>query len=141
MTTRTQKYSNRFPKKRNVIDLTDTARRNHTPVVRNLDINPVTGARIYANTTSAEDRSLFRDPEKNSQAGPTFIMAGEDKGQASPEPYIPEDPEPQYEEGLEATRATIIKSETYYPASKTTITKRSMTPQEIADERGYSIFP
>ena len=66
-----------------------------------------------------------------------FITVNEDKGSLYPEPYQPPDPEPLYEEQLEATGATIIKSETYYPKSGITTNKRSMTHDEIADQRGY----
>lgn len=125
-------------KREQIIDLTDSARNNSTPVVRNLDVNPVTGARTY---TTAEDRSLFRDPERDSN-NPIFIMTtSEDKGQSHPEPYTPPEIEPQDEERLENMGATIHDSTTYYPASRQSISKRSMTPQEIADERGYYYRP
>ncbi len=45
------------------------------------------------------------------------------------------DPDGNYDEQLEATGATIIKSEVYFPASRTTITKRSLTRDESASER------
>jgi hypothetical protein len=46
---------------------------------------------------------------------------------------MPEDPEPDYEERLEAEGATVIESITHFPASNTTLTKRSQTPAEIRD--------
>lgn len=142
MVTRTQKYSNRFPKKENIIDLTDTSRNNKMPVVRTLEVNPITGERTY---TTAEDRSLFRDPESNQDSdnnNPIFIMTtGEDKGQAHEQPYTPPEIEPQEEERLESMGATIHDSTTYYPASNMSVSKRSQTPQERAEERGYHDFP
>lgn len=136
MVTRNQKYSNRFPKKENIIDLTDSAKNNKTPVVRTLDVNPVTGARTYTDTDSAIGDSTF-DNDDNDNSIP-IIITGEDKGE-NPEPYTPPEIEPQEEERLEAEGATIIDSTTYYPASKMSISKRSQTPQERADEMGYSL--
>jgi hypothetical protein len=46
---------------------------------------------------------------------------------------MPEDSEPDYEERLEAEGATVIESITDFPASNTTLTKRSQTPAEIRD--------
>jgi hypothetical protein len=52
----------------------------------------------------------------------------------------PQDPEPEFEERLEMEGATIIDSTTFFPASNTRLTKRSQTPAEIAEERGYHDF-
>jgi hypothetical protein len=66
-----------------------------------------------------------------------FMIASEDKGESypHPQPYVPEDIEPGYEEQLEAHGATIIDSTTYFPASRQSLSKRSMTPQEHAEQR------
>jgi hypothetical protein len=53
--------------------------------------------------------------------------------------YEKYNPEPMEVERLKMEGAQIINSTTYYPASNTTITKRSLTPQEIAEEKGYSV--
>ena len=57
----------------------------------------------------------------------------EDTGQGYDKPPEPQDPEPDYEERLEAEDATIIA--TRFPASGTTITKRSLTPKEWDEQR------
>lgn len=115
MTNHNRKYNNRQPKKDHVIDLTDTSRRNSMPVIRELDINPVTGCetvRVRAATDSgtSNDFSMF--------------ITVEDKGENPyPEPYPPQDPEPEYEERLEAEGATIHDSTTYFPASNRTLSR------------------
>lgn len=134
MVTRNQKYSNRFPKRDNVIDLTDSSRQNSTPVVRELDVNPITGCRTYKVLSADAAAAAANDNEDV----PIFIT-GEDKGQSHPEPYQPPEIEPQDEERLEAGGATILDSTTYYPASNMSVSKRSQTPQERAAERGYSL--
>ena len=121
MVTRTQKYSNRFPKRENVINLIDTGRNNITPVTK-----------VKAAIDSGNNST-------NYDVLPIFIT-GEDKGQSvHPEPYTPPEIEPQEEERLENLGATVLDSTTYYPASKISISKRSQTPQERAEERGYSL--
>ena len=44
--------------------------------------------------------------------------------------HFPEDPEPWFEEQLDDNGATITQSITHFPASNTTLTKRSMTSEE-----------
>jgi hypothetical protein len=66
-----------------------------------------------------------------------FIPDDRNKGNTYPEPYQLPEIESGYEEGLEAGGATVIVSSTYYPASGVTISKRSMTHDETADERGF----
>jgi hypothetical protein len=72
----------------------------------------------------------------NSHLPPIYI-AQEDKGSSYQEPYQPTDIEPGYEEHLENTGATIHSSITYYPASKVTTNKRTMTPEERRNEYTY----
>jgi len=79
--------------------------------------------------------------ERDSQMDFVVDTVPENKGLQSPEDEYDEkyNPEPMEDERLEMEGAHIINSTTYYPASNTTITKRSLTPQEIAEERGYSL--
>lgn len=68
--------------------------------------------------------------------GITFATAeNHDKELPNNNGPFPKDPNGYYDEHLETTGATIIKSKVYFPASKTTITKRSMTPQPHRAER------
>ena len=122
MVTRNQKYSNRIPKKESVsvINLTDLGRNNSMPATK---------------------LKAVVDTGSTSNDVPPIFMTVEDKGQSHPEPYMPPEIEPQDEERLENEGATILDSTTYYPASKISVTKRSQTPQEIAEERGYAFLP
>ena len=52
-------------------------------------------------------------------------------------PTPPRTPDGQFEEQLEAEGVTILNSTTYFPASKQTVTWKSKTPAEIAQEKGY----
>lgn len=94
-------------KRERVIDLTDIGRNNTMPVVREL-------------------RSLSDQPVSDNVIN--FVNEDRDIGH-SVSPDL-QDPDGSYEEQLEAEGATIHESTTYYPASGTTITKRSMTPVE-----------
>jgi hypothetical protein len=126
--------SSKAIKREEVIDLTDTGQNNTMPVIRELDQDPVTGLVTM--------RSII-DPDKNSafnNDSPVQFVVEDRHGSAYPQPYTPEDPDGGYEEKLEAEGAFIIDSTTYYPASKTSITKKSQTPAEIAEERGYHDF-
>jgi hypothetical protein len=118
--------------KEEIIDLTDTGNHNTMPVIRELDQDPVTGMATMRSIT---------DPPKNSAFDNEPVhFVEENKGTAYHEPYTPPDPDGGYEEKLEAEGAFIIDSTTYFPASKTTVTKKSYTPAEIAEERGYHGF-
>jgi hypothetical protein len=118
--------------KEEIIDLTDIGHNSSMPVIRELDQDPVTGLVTM--------RSATDPPKQGGAFNDTPIhFVEEDKGQGYPEPYTPPDPEPEADERLEMEGAFIINSTTYYPASKTTITKKSQTPAEIAEERGYSL--
>lgn len=109
-------------KKERIIDLTDYGRHNTMPVVRETDDEiPVLRS---INDSSTDDI----DPIN-------FIAEDSSQGYPQSQPINLVDPDGQYEEQLEAEGATIIDSTTYFPASKTTISKRSMTPEETAAER------
>jgi hypothetical protein len=130
-----RRMKNRRIRKREeeIIDLTDIGHNNSMPVIRELDQDPVTGLVTM--------RSITDSPTKNNAFNDTPIhFVEEDKGQGYPEPYTPADPEPEADERLEMEGAQIIDSTTYYPESRTTITKKSKTPAEIAEERGYHDF-
>jgi hypothetical protein len=114
-----QRITDRNPH-REIIDLTDSAMNNHTRVVRSrLD-------------SKSEHIGAFDSTG--------IIVIPEDKGLAYSKPNEPQDPEENYEEKLEAEGAHIIESVTHFPASGITITKKSQTPAEIAEERGYHDF-
>jgi hypothetical protein len=132
----------RMKKDSPIINLTDSGKHNNMRVVRDLQDDGTYRLRQVNWDGSLIPEENYQDP--NSIVGAAegnipqiFITAHEDKGSSYPEPYQPPDPEPGYEEQLEATGATIIKSETYYPKSGITTNKRSMTHDEIADEGGY----
>ena len=103
-------------KKERIIDLTDRGRNNTTPVVRELrslsDQSPAARASNAINFVNEE-----RDIGTTNKQGPNL-----------------QDPDGNYEEQLEAEGAFIVQSTTYYPASGTTVTRRSQTPAEIAEE-------
>jgi hypothetical protein len=125
---------NQRVRKEEVIDLTDIGHDNKMPVIRELDQDPVTGMVTMRSVT---------DPDKNSAFGANdspVQFVEEDRGSAYHEPITPTDPDGNYEEQLEAEGAFIIDSTTYFPASKTTVTKKSQTPAEIAEKRGYHDF-
>lgn len=94
-----------------IIDLTDTGSHNQMKVVRSkLD-------------SKSDHLGAFAE-------SPIEIIS-EDKGFIKIKfPQQPEDPEPDFEERLEAEGATIIDSTIFFPASNTRITKRSQTPVE-----------
>jgi hypothetical protein len=107
-------------KQHGVIDLTDMGSHNQMKVVRSrLD-------------SKSDHLGAFAD-------SPIDIIS-EDKGylESKIQRQMPEDPEPEFEERLEMEGATILDSTTYFPASNTRLTKRSLTPTEIAEERGYN---
>lgn len=115
--------------KEEIIDLTDMGNHNKTSVIR------------------ADNTRSILDP-KSEHVG-TFDSTGiivipEDKGyiesKLERQATTPEDPDGNYEEQLEAEGAFIIDSTTYFPASGTTVTRKSQTPAEIAEERGYHDF-
>lgn len=101
-------------KKERIIDLTDSNRNNTTPVIRELRSmsDPILGQANDSINFVNEDRDIGHSMGPNLQ-----------------------DPDGNYEEELEAKGVTVLNSTTYYPASRTTITKRSMTPEESAAER------
>lgn len=115
---------NKEPKEE-IIDLTDSGNRNKTSVIR------------------ADNTRSILDP-KSEHVG-AFEASGilvipEDKGLAYSKPYEPQDPDGDFEERLEAEGAFIIDSTTYFPASKTRITKRSQTVEERAQEREFNYY-
>lgn len=152
-------------KKERIIDLTDTGRRNKQSFVRRrreLVTDPDTGTEYWQEVpldVSQEDfengqwlRRRNATPNKvesteGDNAQPFILVANnEDRMKNAGMPtkqeheYEPQDIEPGYEEGLENRGATVINSTTYYPASGITTHRRSMTHDEIADERGYHDF-
>jgi hypothetical protein len=139
-----RKYNNHIPKQDKIINLTDSHRRNSTPAIRQMDIsvNPVTGTHTYTPTSRRRNPTNPNDMLSDSGSTTTFMIVPEDKGDGlstSKEQYQPPptDPEPNADELLEAAGATILDSTTYFPASKQSLSKRSMTPAEHAAERGY----
>lgn len=132
MNSSSRKYTNRRIRKEEVIDLTDTSGNNSMPVIRELEQDPVTGL--------VSMRSATDPPKQGGAFDDTPIhFVEEDKGQGYSEPYTPADPEPETDERLEMEGGFIINSTTYFPASNTRVTKKSKTPAEIAEERGYSL--
>lgn len=103
-------------KRERIIDLTDMGRHNTTPVIREL--------RSLSDSSPADTINIINENyEKDLEHSDTPNL---------------QDPDGQYEEELEAKGATILDSTTYYPASRTTITKRSMTPEEsLANREQY----
>jgi hypothetical protein len=100
-----------------VIDLTDGAGTNQMKVVRSkLD-------------SKSEHLGAFAD-------SPIHIIP-EDKGYLESKLLrkMPEDPEPDFERQLEAEGAQVIESITHFPASNTTLIKRSQTPAERVEQR------
>lgn len=118
-------------RKEEIIDLTDIGHNNKMPVIRELEQDPVTGVVTMRSINDSPVSTLDNEPIQ-------FIQ--EDKGQGYREPYTPPEIDGDYESKLEAEGAFIIESKTHYPASNTTVTKRSQTPAEIAEERGYHGF-
>ena len=109
------------------------------PAVRELETNPVTGCITIRSVIDQASSSSGRDDAFNDT--PLHFIE-ENKGSAlpdEPDSDLP-DPDGNFEEKLEKEGAFIIESKTYYPASKRTIVKRSQTPAEIAEERGYHDF-
>lgn len=85
---------------------------------------------------SASDPSSSID---NNDVG-FYVATSENKQKGlHKEDPLPDAPEPHDLEHLENTGATIIKSETYFPQSRQTVTTRSMTPEErrAEQERQY----
>ena len=114
-------YKRSSIKRERVIDLTDIGRNNTTPVVREL-------------------RSLNDLPPTQADAI-DFVKEDRDIGTTNKQSPNLQDPDgPFFEEQLEAQGATILDSTTYYPASKISITKRSMTPEESAAERAGQYY-
>jgi hypothetical protein len=135
-------------KKDNLINLTDIGRHNTTQarLVRDLQDDGTYKMR-YVNWDGSlipeenpQDPNALGATEGNNNT-PIFIIANEDKGSGYKQPYQPTDIEPGYEEGLKSGGATVHSSTTYYPASKVTTTKRLVTHDEIAAERGNSQYP
>lgn len=131
-------------KRDRIVNLTDSGRHNNMRVVRDLQDDGTYRLRqVNWDGSLIPEENPYPDPnaigavEGQQANGLPIFIAHEDKGSGYEEPYQPPDIEPGYEEHLENTGATIINSTTYYPGSKTTISKRSMTHDEIADERGY----
>lgn len=109
-------------KKEKIIDLTDTGRRNKTSVVRD------------TNTTATEFSTINRIRSLSDAPSPPsniIHLVDEDKDLGLIQQQGPNlvDPDGRYEEELEASGATVLNSTTYFPASRTTITKRSRTPE------------
>ena len=114
-------------KKERIIDLTDIGRHNSMPVLREDDDEiPVL-------------RSINDSP---AEAIDPVNFITEDSSQGYPQSQPPNliDPDGQFEELLEAEAATIIDSTTYYPASKTSISKRSQTVEERAEQRTFEYY-
>jgi hypothetical protein len=126
-----------------IVNLTDIGRHNHLRVVRNLQDDGTYRLREVNWDGSLVPEENHQDPnsigaaEGSTEPQMIFAIASEDKGSSYPEPYQPPEIEQGYEEYLENRSATVLNSTTYYPASNITTHKRSMTHDEIADERGY----
>ena len=107
-------------RKEGIIDLTDFGNRNKTSVTR---------------------ETRFRLDPKSDYIGvidsSAIHVIPEDKGLAYSKPLELQDPEDSFEEQLETEGASIIESTTYFPASGTTVTKRSQTVEERAEERMF----
>jgi hypothetical protein len=151
------KQSQRQDKRDRVVNLTDMGRHNSmkASLVRDLQddgtykLRAVNWDGSLIPEENPEDPNSIEGVEGNTSSqqqqqrrqSQVFIVAHEAKGSSYSESYQPPtDIEPGYEEYLEATGATIINSTTYFPASKTTISKRSQTPANVAEEMGYHDF-
>ena len=89
-----------------------------------------------------EPKALLRsvtepEPRNDAFADSPFHFIEENKAQGYQQPTMPPDPDNGFEEKLEAEGAFIINSTTYFPASKQTVTWKSMTPAERAEQRAY----
>jgi hypothetical protein len=117
MTTRKQRE-----KREDIIDLVDFSGMNRTNAIR--DTSPRSRLDLKTDYLGGFDSSGIE-------------VIPEDRGysDSKQQKSEPADPEPQEDERLEAEGAQIINSSTYFPASKTTLTKRSQTPEERAMER------
>lgn len=72
-----------------------------------------------------------------------IIVIPEDKGYLESKlqrQVLPEDPDGNYEDQLEASGATIIDSVTQFPASNTRLYKRSQTVEERAQEQEFNYY-
>jgi hypothetical protein len=137
----------RHEKRDKIINLTDTGRHNsmHVRLVRNLEDDGTYRMRqMYLNGSlvpeeTPQDPNILEGVEGKQTSLPPVIVAHEDKGSGygNKKPYQPPEIETGYEEYLENMGATVLSSVTYYPDSRITTNKRSMTHDEIADERGY----
>jgi hypothetical protein len=145
------KYIEKRLKKDSIINLTDTGRHNNLRVVRDLQDDGTYKLRQINWDGSLIPEENPQDPDaigaaegnddydnNNKSSLPIFITY-EDKGSGYEQPYQPQDIESGFEESLENRGATVHDSTTYYPASGITTRKRSMTHEEIAEEKGYVI--
>jgi hypothetical protein len=117
MTTRKQRE-----KREDIIDLDDFSGMNRTNAIR--DTSPRSRLDLKTDYLGEFDSS-----------GIEVIPEDRDYSYSKQQRPEPEDPEPMEDERLEAEGAQIINSSTYFPASKTTLTKRSQTVAERAEER------
>lgn len=132
-------------KKDEIIDLTDYG--NHNPVragrlpyaeeedVITYNI-PGIGIKPERKSTANNDNGSMRsvnDPSNSTAMMPmppiVFASAENSNKELQNEEPLPQDPEPHYLEQLDAEGRTILKSETYFPASKQIVT-RSQTVEE-----------
>lgn len=113
--------------RRGIIDLTGLSNNNEAP------LHPLQRQRQHTTNTNRPLKATVG----GSDSKPIFLTIAENRGSVYPEPPKLIDPDGNFEEQLEAEGATIIDSTTYYPQSRTTISKRSQTPQEHAAENGY----
>lgn len=132
-------------KRDKIINLTDSGRHNnmHVRLVRDLQDDGTYKMRQVNWDGSLIPKENPPDPNaigatEGNQQSPAFVITHEDKGSGyPPQPYQPPEIEHGYEEQLESTGATVHSSITHYPKSGITTNKRSMTHDEIADQRGY----
>lgn len=77
------------------------------------------------------------DPSAGQADSINFINENYEKDLEHSDTLNLQDPDGQFEEELEAEGAFIIESTTRFPASGTTISKRSLTPKEWAEQRQH----
>ena len=109
-------HNKKAEKKEDIVDLIDYSGMNRTSAI---DTRPRSRLDLKTDYLGGFDSSGIE-------------VISEDRGysDSKKQRLEPEDPEPRSEEGLEAEGASIIQSSTYFPASKTTLTKRSQTVEE-----------
>ena len=123
-------------KKEEIIDLTDSSHNNTMPFIKELSNEEANLIDDNDNNNDTDDENLpsvIPEDTVKKRYELVFQTANEDRIKGIDHhlsSHFPEDPEPWFEEQLDDNGATITQSITHFPASNTTLTKRSMTSEE-----------